>query len=98
MDSQQGELAWLFALGRVGMHPSPPLIGMYRSLPFCDRPDCISLLGLAAVSPLWCVACGGFLATSIFEFAGELNQDLVNKIAHALPRVVRLAQQEEVRT
>ena len=28
----------------------------------------------------------------IFEFAGELTQDLVNKLARALPRVVRLAQ------
>jgi hypothetical protein len=45
MDSQQGELAWPFASGPVGMHSSPPLIGMYRSIPSCNRLDSTSLLG-----------------------------------------------------
>jgi hypothetical protein len=74
MNSQQGVLAWRFASGPVGMHSSPPLIGMYRSLPSCNRPDSISLLGLLTVSTLWCMACGGFFAMSSIEFAEELHQ------------------------
>src|SRR5580658_9982474 len=74
MDSQQGELAAPFSSGPVGMHSSPPLIGKCRSLPSCNRLDSIGLLGSLTVSPLWCMACGGFLAMSTTEFAEELNQ------------------------
>jgi hypothetical protein len=74
VDSQQGALSRPFASGPVGMHSSPPLIGMYRSLPSSNRPDSISLVRFLTVSPLWCMACGGFLAMSTIEFAEELNQ------------------------
>jgi hypothetical protein len=73
MGSQQGELAWPFASGPVGMHSSPPLIGMYRSLPSSNRPDSISLVRFLTVSSLWCMACGGFLAMSTIEFANALG-------------------------
>src|SRR6202140_4939823 len=56
------------------MHSSAPLIGMYRSIPSCNRLDSISLLKFLTVSSLWCMACGGFLAMSTIEFAEELNQ------------------------
>jgi hypothetical protein len=45
MDSLQGELGWPFDSVPVGMHTSPPLIGMYRSIPSCNRLDSKSQLG-----------------------------------------------------
>src|ERR1700728_1302636 len=53
---------------------SYPLIEMNRSLPSCNRPDSLSLLGSLTVSPLWCMARGGYLVMSTIEFAEELNQ------------------------
>jgi len=72
-DSKQGELAWPFASGPVGMHSSPPLIGRYRSIRSSNRPDSISL-GFLTVLPLRCMSCVGLLAMSTIEFAEELNQ------------------------
>src|SRR5580698_5697781 len=47
---------------------------MYRSLPFCNRPDSIGLLGFLTVSPLWCMTYGGFLAMSTVELDEKLNR------------------------